>query len=49
MKGACGVSKWDRESNESVYEKFDMGGHYSRHGGLRSDEMVRTCNEDERG
>ncbi len=25
MRGACGASRWDGESNESVYEPFGMG------------------------
>ncbi len=24
MRGACGVSRWDRESNEDTYGRFDM-------------------------
>ncbi len=25
LRGACGVQRWDGESNESVYEWFGMG------------------------
>ncbi len=24
MRGACGVSRWDRESNEDMYRRFGM-------------------------
>ncbi len=24
MRGACGVSRWDGESNEDMYGRFDM-------------------------
>ncbi len=24
MRGACGVSRWDAESNEDMYGRFDM-------------------------
>ncbi len=24
MQGACGVSRWDRESNEDMYRRFGM-------------------------
>ncbi len=24
IKGACGISRWDLESNENVYESFGM-------------------------
>ncbi len=27
LRGACGVTRWDGESNESVYERCDMGSH----------------------
>ncbi len=26
VRGACGVSGWNGESNESMYEQFGMGG-----------------------
>ncbi len=25
LRGACGVTRWDGESNESVYERCGMG------------------------
>ncbi len=25
IRGACGVSRWDKESNENMYERFCMG------------------------
>ncbi len=25
IRGACGVSVWDGDGNESVYERFGMG------------------------
>ncbi len=25
LRGACGVTKWEGESNESVYKRCDMG------------------------
>ena len=25
LREACGVISWDGESNESVYERYDMG------------------------
>ncbi len=27
LRGACGVTRWDSESNESLYEKCGMGSH----------------------
>ncbi len=24
MRGTCGVSRWDRESNEDMYRRFGM-------------------------
>ncbi len=29
LRGACGVSRWDGLSNESVYERCGMSGHGS--------------------
>ena len=27
LRGVCGVTRWDGESNESVYERCGMGSH----------------------
>ncbi len=27
LRGACGVTRWDGRSNESVYERCGMGSH----------------------
>ncbi len=45
LRGACGVSRWDGLSNESVYERCGMSGR-GMGGGMgkkEHPEMVRPC------
>ncbi len=53
MRGACGVSRWDGQSNEDVYGKFGMSEAAAGVGcGMVewvkcNTEMVWTCDENE--
>ncbi len=53
MRGACGVSRWDRESNEDTYGKFGMSeSAVGMDCGVvewvkRSTQMVQACDENE--
>ncbi len=44
LRGVCGATRWDGESNESVYEKRGIGTHTNRvmlSGGMDGKNILR--------